>query len=399
MSSVGTVLRVALTPLFSRRTWREFAYVLLGLVMAVPTFVLALLGLVFSALSLVAVGLPFLIAVLWLARGTVRWFRAPARALLGWDWASPQRRSVGRLLRDRTAWKALAYCFLTFPIKLTAVYAGAIALISAPLAVANLLWSFDEYPWGSGGWLVAQSVAALLIFPWLIRLLVALDRLLAYALLAPNRDQVRIVELVASRAALQADAIAQLRRVERDLHDGTQARLVALGVTLSRIERRAAEPEVKTMAKDARGTVTDALAELRDIVRGLHPPALDDGLEVALQSLAGRSAVPVEVRVRLPAKLPDATASAIYFTVAELLTNVARHAGATSAWVDLRGDGRRLRLAVSDDGHGGADPDSSGTGLRGLARRAAALDGTLTVDSPAGGPTIVTVELPVGGPA
>jgi signal transduction histidine kinase len=399
MSSVGPALRVALTPLFSRRTWREFAYVLLGLVMAVPTFVLALLGLVFSALSLVAVGLPFLIAVLWLARGTVRWFRAPARALLGWDWAAPQHRSVGRLLRDRTAWKALAYCFLTFPIRLTAVYAGAIALISAPLAVANLLWSFDEYPWGSGGWLVAQSVAALLIFPWLIRLLLALDRLLAHALLAPSRDEVRIVELVAGRAALQADAIALLQRVERDLHDGTQARLVALGVTLSRIERRAAEPEVKTMAKDARGTVTDALAELRDIVRGLHPPALDDGLKVALQSLAGRSAVPVEVRVQLPAKPPDATASAIYFTVAELLTNIARHAGATSARVDLRGDGRRLWLAVSDDGHGGADPDSSGTGLRGLARRAGALDGTLTVDSPAGGPTIVTVELPVGGPA
>jgi signal transduction histidine kinase len=105
------------------------------------------------------------------------------------------------------------------------------------------------------------------------------------------------------------------------------------------------------------------------------------------------------VRVRLPGKPPDATASAIYFTVAELLTNIARHAGATRARVDLRGDGRRLRLAVSDDGRGGADPDSFGTGLSGLALRAAALDGTLTVDSPAGGPTIVTVELPVGGPA
>jgi signal transduction histidine kinase len=393
------VVATALTALFRGRTWREFGYVLLGLVMAVPTFVLALLGIVFSVLSLVAVGLPFLIVVLWLARGSVRYFRAPARALLGWDWAPPRRRGVVQLLRDRTAWKALAYCFLTFWVRLVAVYAGVIALFSAPLTVGTLLGTFDEHPWGGGGWLVAQSVAALLIFPWLLRLLVALDRLLAYALLAPSRDEERIVALEAGRAALQADAITLLRRVERDLHDGTQARLVALGVTLSRIERRAGEPEVKTMARDARGTVTDALAELRDIVRGLHPPALDDGLDVALQSLAGRSAVPVEVRVRLPAKPPDATASAIYFTVAELLTNIARHAGATRARVDLSGDGRRLRLAVSDDGRGGADPESAGTGLSGLARRAAALDGILTVDSPAGGPTTVTVELPIGGPA
>jgi signal transduction histidine kinase len=395
---VSTVV-TALTALFSRRTWREFGYVLLGLIMAVPTFVLALLGIVFSVLSLIAVGLPFLIVVLWLASGSVRYFRAPARALLGWDWAPPRRRGVVRLLRDRTAWKALAYCFLTFPVRLTAAYAGVIALVSAPLAVADLLWGFDEQLWRPSGWLVAQSVAALLIFPWLLRLLVALDRLLAYALLAPSRDEERIVALEAGRAALQADAITLLRRVERDLHDGTQARLVSLGVTLSRIEHRAGEPEVKTMAKDARGTVTDALAELRDIVRGMHPPALDDGLEVALQSLAGRSAVPVEVTVRLAAKPPDATASALYFSVAELLTNVARHAGATRARVDLSGDGHRLRLAVSDDGRGGAGPHSAGTGLSGLARRAAALDGILTVHSPAGGPTTVTVELPIGGPA
>jgi signal transduction histidine kinase len=221
------------------------------------------------------------------------------------------------------------------------------------------------------------------------------DRLLAYALLAPSRDQERIAALEAGRAALQADATAVLRRVERDLHDGTQARLVALGVTLSRIERRAGETEVGAMARDARGTVVDALAELRDIVRGMHPPALDDGLEVALQSLAGRSAVPVEVMVRLDAKPPDPVASAIYFTVAELLTNVARHAHATLVRVDLHGDGNRLRLAVSDDGRGGADPSSSGTGLSGLARRAAALDGTLILDSPVGGPTVVKVELPL----
>jgi signal transduction histidine kinase len=390
------IARTALTALFERRTWREFAYVLLGLVMAVPTFVLALVAIVFSALSLVGLGLPFLVGVLWLARRTVGYFRAPARGLLGWNWASPH--PTRRLIRDQAAWKALAYCFLTFPIRLVATYAGAIALVAVPLAIADWLWKLGEYPWGHGGWLFAQCVGALLVFPWLLRLLVALDRLLAYALLAPSRDQERIVALEAGRAALQADATAVLRRVERDLHDGTQARLVALGVTLSRIERRAGEADIKAMARDARGTVVDALAELRDIVRGMHPPALDDGLEVALQSLAGRSAVPVEVTVRLDVRPPDAIASAIYFTVAELLTNVARHASAGRAGVELRGSSRELRLEVSDDGQGGAEPEA-GTGLTGLARRAAALDGTFTVYSPAGGPTMVIVELPLGGPA
>ena len=195
---------------------------------------------------------------------------------------------------------------------------------------------------------------------------------------------------------LRDDAAALLRRVERDLHDGTQARLVALGVALSRIEHRAGDDSLRDLAKEARGTVTDALAELRDIVRGLHPPALDDGLAVALASLAGRSAVPVDVTVELAGRPPDATASAVYFTVAELLTNVAKHAGATRTRVDLREDRGRLRLVVSDDGRGGARPDPSGTGLAGLARRAAALDGSLSIDSPAGGPTVVTVTLATG---
>lgn len=232
--------------------------------------------------------------------------------------------------------------------------------------------------------------------PWFVRLLVLIDRMLAYALLAPSRDRERIAALEAGRASLQSDAAALLRRVERDLHDGTQARLVALGVTLSRMERRVENPESHRLVDSARAMVTDALAELRDIVRGLHPPALDDGLDVALTTLAGRSAVPVEVTVHLDGRPPDATASAVYFTAAKLLTNVARHAGASRAWLDLRQDRRWLRLAVRDDGRGGADPTSAGTGLNGLYRRAAALDGTITIDSPAGGPTIITVAFPSG---
>ncbi len=400
-----TVVRAVLTGPLQARTWREFAAVLLGTLIAAPVFALVPLGLVFTVLSLLTVGLPFLAAVLWLGRRMIVVFRGPGRWLLGWDWPGPRRVTARRLFTDPVAWKALAYCFLAFPVKYVPAYAGAITIVSGTAAVSYPVWWFltpvawgpmDARTWSGTWWPFAQGVAMWLAFPWVLRGFVRIDRFLAYGLLAPGGDQERIAELEAGRAALQADATALMRRVERDLHDGTQARLVALGLTLSRIETRSDQPDVAALARDARRTVTESLAELRDIVRGLHPPALDDGLEVALSSLAGRSAVPVEVSVALPARPRDATASAIYFTVAELLTNVARHAHATRARVAVTGPGGdgRLRLEVSDDGVGGAGPTADGTGLGGLSRRAAALDGTLTVDSPPGGPTTVTMELP-----
>ena len=286
-------------------------------------------------------------------------------------------------------------------------YPGLFAVVAAPVAVTYPLWwlvrpeyLWDTDTWGGTWWIAVQGLAVLVVTPWWMRLIVLIDGFLVRGLLHPSRSQQRIAELEAGRAALQSDAAAMLRRVERDLHDGTQARLVALGLTLSRIENHSTEPPVRALATDARGTVTEALAELRDIVRGMHPPALDDGLEVALTTLASRSAVPAEVSVSLPDRPPDATASALYFAVAELLTNIARHAGASRVRIGLSAEHHRLRLTVTDDGHGGAvirpagSAGPSGTGLTGLARRAAALDGSLSVDSPAGGPTTVTMTLP-----
>jgi signal transduction histidine kinase len=406
---------LALTALAQPRTWREVLYLVTGAVVALPGFALALLAVVFSALSLLTIGLPFLTGVLWLGRRTNRVYRAHARAILGWTWPAPRPTRLTRLFRDAAAWKTLAYGFLTLPIRYVGAYVSAFSLLAASVAITYPAWwfiwptgfsgAFDVRTWAGTWLLAAEAAGVLLAFPWFIRLLVIIDRFLAYALLAPSRDQDRIAALEAGRAALQQDATALMRRVERDLHDGTQARLVALGVTLSRIEHRADDPSVRELAIEARGTVTDALAELRDIVRGMHPPALDDGLEVALTTLAGRSAVPVSVSVALTVRPPDATASAVYFTVAELLTNIAKHARATRAAVDLREDHGRLRLVVTDDGHGGARPSSagtdahssSGTGLRGLSRRVSALDGSLTIDSPDGGPTVVTVTLPLRG--
>jgi signal transduction histidine kinase len=243
----------------------------------------------------------------------------------------------------------------------------------------------------------------LLIFPWLMWPLVRLDRLLVGWLLTPGPAAERIARLESGRAALTAGAATTLRRLERDLHDGTQARLVSLGVALSRIERRLDRlpgdtGEIRELVSAARDSVTEGLAELRDIVRGIHPPALDDGLATALSTLATRSGLPVEVAVDLTAPPPGATASTVYFAAAELLTNAARHAGANRVALRLTEDSGALRLVVTDDGRGGAAAAATadGTGLSGLARRAEALDGRLEIVSPAGGPTTVTMTLPRG---
>ncbi|ATO15599.1 sensor histidine kinase [Micromonospora sp. WMMA2032] len=388
------------------RTWREVGYAVTGTVLAVPTFAIALLGLVFAVLSLLTIGLPLLTGVLVLARLTVRYFRGPARLFLGWSWPNPppvRRRGpgpvrwAGAVLTDPGAWKALAYCFARLPLMTAATYIGGVLVGGGLLGVSYPVWVHrfpDESPWGGSWGLVAQGLVALLAFPWYFRLIVWLDRRLVRALLEPSPERSRIAALELSRAALRADAAALLRRVERDLHDGTQARLVALGVTLSRIERRVDEPELRAMAAQAKGAVVEALTELRDIVRGIHPPALDAGLSTAIDTLAARSAVPVDVHVDLPERPAPEIESALYFSAAELLTNVAKHAGASRIRLDLRALDGALRLTVTDDGRGGARPGSEGTGLAGLVRRSESLDGALRVHSPPGGPTTVTVELP-----
>jgi signal transduction histidine kinase len=394
----------------SGRFWREVAYVLLGAIMRLPTFALALVAIAATALSVVIFGLAMLAGVLALARLTPRYFRWPTRRLLDRPaWPDP-RPLAGRsrwqrltaLLGNAAAWRAVAYCFAGFPLIYAGAYAVAISFSTALAAVTYPLWYFlDANPFGlldahtwAQTWIEAgQGALVLLVLPWFVRLVVLADVRLARTLLQPSPADRRIAQLEAGRAALQADSAALLRRVERDLHDGTQARLVSLGVALSRIEHKTTEPAVRDLAADTRTMITDALSELRDIVRGLHPPALDDGLDVALSTLAGRSAVPAEVAVTLTGRPPDATASAIYFSVAELLTNVTRHASAGRARITLTDDADRLTLTVHDDGHGGAAA-GRGTGLPGLARRAEALDGDLRITSPPGGPTVVTMTLP-----
>jgi signal transduction histidine kinase len=242
--------------------------------------------------------------------------------------------------------------------------------------------------------LVATGIAILLARPAL-RLRVAWDRLL----LSPTRQAVlaqRVHQLTESRSdAIDAQA-AEVRRIERDLHDGAQARLVALGLSLAAAEQLLERDPAaaRALLAHARETSTTALNELRDLVRGIHPPVLAErGLVDAVRAVALDNPLPVTVNTDLAGRLEAPVESAAYFAVTEALANAVRHAGASHILVDLRHDGERLRITVTDDGRGGADP-SRGTGLSGIRRRLGTFDGTMTVTSPAGGPTVLTMEVP-----
>ncbi len=405
MTAAATILRAPL----SARSRRELAFAVASLLPAVPAFVLALAGLVAAALSVLAIGLPLLVVVLAAARRSGSLFRPVVRSLLRQDVPAPAplraRGLVGRgraVLGDGVAWRALLYDLVKLPLTTVTAYGGVAALGAGLLGTTAPAWWFLPWdplgPIGSGSWaatwwLAAQGVVVLLVGPWLVRLLVGIDAALVRALLVPPRYQERISALEAGRDLLTDDAAATLRRIERDLHDGTQARLVSVGMTLSRLERRVEDPAVRDLVATARGVVDDGLSELREIIRGMHPPALDDGLGTALATLVSRSPVPAELHDSLGARPSDPVAQALYFGAAELLTNVARHACASRAVVSLDEVSGSVVLTVEDDGRGGADP-VLGTGLEGLRRRAGAFDGTLEIRSPVGGPTSVVMSVP-----
>jgi signal transduction histidine kinase len=247
--------------------------------------------------------------------------------------------------------------------------------------------------------LTILGILLLVVTPWLALGLAEVDAAAARSLLGPSRVEElarRVDTLTTSREGLVDAADAERRRIERDLHDGTQQRLVSLAMNLGMARAKlvdAPEP-ARRAVEEAHEEAKRALTELRGFIRGLHPAVLDDrGLDAALSGIAARAPLPVSVRVDAPRRCSPTIEAVAYFVVSEALTNVARHANATSADVVVEQVGGRLRIVVMDDGQGGASPDR-GTGLRGLAQRAASVDGTLRIDSPAGGPTVVMVELP-----
>jgi signal transduction histidine kinase len=229
------------------------------------------------------------------------------------------------------------------------------------------------------------------------RLLRGYGRLAASTLAPAGQAELawRARHLAQTRAEAIDAGAAEMRRIERDLHDGAQARLVAMGMTLDAADQLLVDnPAARALLAEARESSAKALAELRDLVRGIHPPVLADrGLADAVHALALNLPVRVDFTSELAGRPPAPVESAAYFAVSELLANVSKHAHAGQAWIDLRHEGGMLRIDVSDDGTGGADP-ARGTGLAGIERRLAAFDGVLAVSSPPGGPTMVTMEIP-----
>ncbi|WP_245980086.1 sensor histidine kinase [Streptomyces diacarni] len=299
---------------------------------------------------------------------------------------------------------------------LTGLPAGAFALLclgtlSLTPVVTLAWWAFPAAPWlfvisvPLTGWGTALSLGlvnvvflaalAALILP----LLAQSHARCCLAVLAPSpAEQLveRVTELTRTREDVLQAHSAELRRIERDLHDGTQARLVAIAMRLAVAGESLRDgPETAaTLVRQAHAETEDAMTELRSVIRTIYPPVLaDQGLAGALGTLATRAGVPTRIGIGPLGEVPAAVEAVAYFTVTEALANIARHSGATKASVRLTRDGPLLRVEITDDGAGGADA-TRGSGLDGMRRRAAALDGTLRIGSPPGGPTVVTVELP-----
>jgi signal transduction histidine kinase len=242
---------------------------------------------------------------------------------------------------------------------------------------------------------VAAAAFGLWVSPWLMRGYGVWAR----SMLAPTRHAelaLRVRELAETRTEALDTSAAEIRRIERDLHDGAQARLVAMGMTLDAAGQLVdTNPEAaRALLFEARDASVKALAELRALVRGIHPPVLADrGLGDAIQALALDSPMRINLASDLHGRPPAPIESAAYFAISELLANVSKHAEARQTWIDLRHTDGMLRIGVTDNGHGGADP-ARGSGLRGIERRLAPFDGVLAVSSPPGGPTAVTMEIP-----
>ncbi|MFI6405203.1 sensor histidine kinase [Streptomyces sp. NPDC050548] len=423
-------LPAALRAPLAARSWRELGYVLLSLPISIMLFTYAITMVSLGAgLLITFLGVPVLAAALAGCRGFGALERARARRLLDLDVADPEPLRMkkngpmawmGAVLKSGASWRHLLYAVLHFP---WAVFSFVVALNFwaygwALLTYPLWFWLFPMYGGGGGLQLYGDehhriyldnpfeiTVTALvgLLFtlatPWIVRALTMVDRLMVHGLLGPSKLATRVVELESDRGVVVDTAAADLRRIERDLHDGAQARLVALAMDLGLAKEKLTEdPQAAArMVGEAHGEVKTALQELRDLARGIHPAVLTDrGLDAALSSVASRCTVPVQVDVDLPSRPAAAIEGIAYFTVSELLQNISKHAKATWAAVDVWRVENRLMLQVVDNGVGGADA-SGGSGLAGLAGRLDAVDGILVVDSPAGGPTRITAELPWRG--
>ncbi|GHB37750.1 histidine kinase [Streptomyces viridiviolaceus] len=395
--------------------WRAVAYLASGALFGAVVLVVIVSGAVAGGvLAVVLVGLPLLVLTALAGIPVAAVERRRLRLAGAGPMPPGQHRVPDRpglaawlvvRLGEAATWRELAYAVLLgvvlWPLDAAAVAGGAVlplSMVAAPALVAvdgeakvAKLWLVDSWP---GAFAVAGLGLVLLAAgAYALGAVAGARAELARALLA-GKDSDRVTELVRSRVRLVDAFEAERRRIERDLHDGAQQRVVALTMTLGLARLDAPPGRLADQLATAHREAERALAELRELIHGIHPKVLTDyGLEAAVADAADRSPVPVDVDLELPERLPRPVESAAYFVVCEALANVARHSGAGRAEVSGGyGDGR-LVLRVRDDGRGGADA-RGGTGLTGLADRVSVLDGRLSLSSPPGGPTLLRVEIP-----
>jgi signal transduction histidine kinase len=426
-----TILGAPLT----RRTVRELLYCGIGGVAGVAGFwimiVLLVVGLTISASVLgTVIGLLLLTLTMRVSRRVGALHRRLARWLLRYPVEAPPKFQPGsgilnridKRLRDRAAWRGIAYSLLKLPVAAVQLY----ALTMTILGLFDITYPVDwllfhhhtpdnpapmhaQIPVLFGGSLQINSfpetylaaligAASVIVATWLIRAINAGDRRMIRGLLGPSSMAERVSQLERTRSLAVEDSAAALRRVERDLHDGAQMRLAALAMNLGMAREKLDDDDdvtVRELIDAAQRNAVDALADLRDVARGIHPPALDNGLPSALASLAASSAIPASVTADVEIRPAPAIETIAYFCVAELIANATKHSYANQIKINIYTERSGvLRLEVSDDGIGGADA-SQGSGLTGLAQRVSTVDGHLDVSSPPGGPTTVTVVLPL----
>ena len=415
MIDVGRAREIAGTGLLS--VVRGLVQAALAMAAGLPLLILAVLSIAFIPLGVGIVATPVVLLAL---RGL-----ANAQRMWAADWSGvtiplpyrpePDSRNVfrrlGWLLSDPATWRDLLWLTLNIPIGFFLGLLPACLVVYGleGVLVAPWLGMFINYGWGPFWWIqdwgvvgvvgslvlgTALTAFSLPASTWIVRG----HALFTRSLLAPARTALaeRVRELTETRSETVDASAAELRRIERDLHDGAQARLVALSMNIGLAEEMMKhDPQAaQELLAEARSASGQALTELRDLVRGIHPPVLAErGLEGAVRALALSLPLPVDVRIDLPGRADAPVESAAYFAVAEMLANTVKHSGASRAWVQIEHRNGRMQLIVGDDGAGGADP-GSGSGMRGIERRLAAFDGTMAVTSPPGGPTIVTMEVP-----
>jgi signal transduction histidine kinase len=417
------------------RTVREFLYCIVGGIAGVIGFWITLTmltaGLTISISILgTVIGLLLMTLALRVSRRIGALHRRLLRWLLGYRVEPPPKFEPGtgilnrldRRLRDRAAWRAVSYSLIKLPVSAMQLYAttaACLGLVDLTYPVDWVLFRHDSgpttalspLPWGGNiamsswaGTLPVALLGAIVVIAasWLARAINAGDRRAARSLLGPSTMAERVTQLERTRTLAVEDSAAALRRVERDLHDGAQMRLAALAMNLGMAREKLGEDDetsdnasVRELIDAAQRNAVDALADLRDLARGIHPPALDNGLPSALTTLAASSAIPASVTAEIDTRPAPAIETIAYFCAAELIANATKHSYANQIKINIYTERAGvLRLEVIDDGIGGADA-SGGSGLTGLAQRVSTVDGRIDVSSPPGGPTTVSVVLPL----